>query len=247
MRSPKSLVSRVVRRVFTDSPTEQFHSHQYLRHNQRRLEHLASLGLELAGKSVLEVGAGIGDHTEFFLDRGCRVISTDGRRENLRILSTRFADRSAVRVEPLDLENPGAPREKVDVVYCYGLLYHLSKPAEAIRFMAESAGQLLLLETCVSFGEEEAINLVEEPRRSPSQATSGTGCRPTRLWILKQLARHFEHVYLPTTQPNHEEFPLDWTAPQAHSGLARAVFIASRTRLSNPLLVDQLPSHQRRH
>lgn len=40
-----------------------FHSIFYLRHNARRQEHLATLGLDLGNKSVLEVGAGIGDHT----------------------------------------------------------------------------------------------------------------------------------------------------------------------------------------
>jgi len=40
-----------------------FHSVGYLRHNARRLEHLNSLGLDISGRSVLELGAGIGDHT----------------------------------------------------------------------------------------------------------------------------------------------------------------------------------------
>jgi len=54
-----------------------FLSYHYQRHNQRRLEHLASLGLDIAGCTVLEVGAGIGDHTSFFLDRGCEVVTSD--------------------------------------------------------------------------------------------------------------------------------------------------------------------------
>ncbi|MEG4231950.1 hypothetical protein QUA40_07545 [Microcoleus sp. Pol11C3] len=56
-----------------------FHCDGYLRHNQRKLEHLASLGLDIVGKTVLELGAGIGDHTSFFRDRSCEVIVTEGR------------------------------------------------------------------------------------------------------------------------------------------------------------------------
>src|ERR1700689_3147468 len=41
-------------------PSYAFRSNQYLRHNARRLEHLASLRIPVAGMSVLEVGAGIG-------------------------------------------------------------------------------------------------------------------------------------------------------------------------------------------
>ncbi len=59
------------------SPKDVFLSYHYQRHNQRRLEHLATLGLSIAGSTVLEVGAGIGDHTSFFLDRGCHVVCTE--------------------------------------------------------------------------------------------------------------------------------------------------------------------------
>src|ERR1700689_2103588 len=64
---------------------EVFHSPNYLRHNARRLEHLASLGLDLHGRSVLELGAGIGDHTTFFLDRDCSVVSVEPRPENCHL------------------------------------------------------------------------------------------------------------------------------------------------------------------
>ena len=62
-----------------------FRSPQYCRHNCRRQEHLATLGLELDSKSVLELGAGVGDHTTFFLDRGCTVTSVKPRIENYRL------------------------------------------------------------------------------------------------------------------------------------------------------------------
>ena len=64
-----------------------FRGGHYQRHNARRLEHLASLRLDLAGKRVLEVGAGIGDHTTFFLDRDCTVVATEPRPENCRVFA----------------------------------------------------------------------------------------------------------------------------------------------------------------
>ena len=107
---------------------------------------------------------------------------------------------------------------------------------------------MLFLETCVSFGEDEEINLTGEVKRNPTQASSGTGCRPTRPWIFKQLQELFEHVYIPTTQPCHEEFPLDWSAPEKQkTELQRAIFIASREPLDNPLLTPTLIPEQTRH
>lgn len=226
-------------------PLEVFHTDHYLRHNARRLEHLASLKLRVAGMSVLEVGAGIGDHSHYYLDRGCSITITEARRESLSVLTQRYPGRD---IRFLDMEWPtpvdGGP---FDIVHCYGLLYHLSKPAEALEFLSQHTRKMLLLETCVSFGEDYEIHLTEEIDFDPSQAYSGMGCRPTRAWLFRELQRHFEYVYVPTTQPCHEEFPLDWTMPEQHANaIQRAIFIGSRSPLDNAALAPSLLPQQAR-
>ena len=226
-------------------PARAFRSDHYLRHNARRLEHLASLRIPVAGMSVLDVGAGIGDHSNYYLDRGCKVTITDARAANLSYLGHRYPDCS---IQFLDMEAPshieGSP---FDVVHCYGLLYHLNRPEQALAFLSQSTKRMLFLETCVSFGEDEQTNLTAESRSHPTQAFSGTGCRPTRAWVFRELQGLFEYVYLPTTQPCHEEFPLDWTDPGKHgAGLQRAIFIASRERLENETLTASFLLKQKR-
>jgi hypothetical protein len=236
------------------SPLATFHSVAYLRHNQRRQEHLATLGLDVADKNVLEVGAGIGDHTSFFLDRGCRVVTSDARPTNIGKLRERFATQRNVSVRQIDLDQPLlsglGDDELFDIVYCYGLLYHVGRPAEALEYLAAHCCGILLLELCVSFGDDEAVNLVREAQADPSQAWSGTGCRPTRAWLFSRLRKNFEFVYLPRTQPWHEEFPLDWSPASAASWpanrLLRAVFVASRTAIALPSLTDKLVVNQTR-
>ena len=227
-------------------PVHAFHSHHYLRHNARRLEHLASLEISVARMSVLEVGAGIGDHSHYYIDRECKVTITDARAQNIHYLKSRYPN---CRVQLLDMESPdlieGSPFE---VVHCYGLLYHLSKPKQALSFLSQQTKRMFFLETCVSFGEDREVNLTKEEQAKPTQAYSGTGCRPTRAWIFMELQSHFSYVYLPKTQPCHEEFPLDWTAPGTHKAdLQRAVFIASREPLANEKLVPSLILQQTRH
>jgi Methyltransferase domain len=223
-------------------PRDIFWSHHYLRHNQRRQEHLASLDLPLAGRTVLEVGAGIGDHTTFFVDRTCAVTVTEPQAQNLAILRQRYPD---LDVRPLDLNDPPDEPIAVDVVYCYGLLYHLERPAEAIAWMASCARDMLLLETCVAAGEHDDIYPFFETPADPENAITGRGCRPTRAWVRRELATRFAHVYVPLTQPWHEEFPLDWTRPElSDRSLIRAVFIASRQPLANHLLTEELPVRQ---
>lgn len=223
---------------------EGFRSDHYQRHNQRRQEHLATLALPVAGKSVLEVGAGIGDHTSFFVDRGCAVTATDGRAALLEVLAARHP---GVKTLEWDVEGPPpaglAPHE---VVYAYGLLYHTRNPAEVLAALGRLCGGLLLLETCLSYGAAAECPIVDEYAHDPTQAMSGRGCRPTRAWVMERLRLAFPHAYMSRTQPWHEEFPLDWTLPAGAEGgkLVRAVFVASRSPLDearlSPAVLDRL-------
>jgi SAM-dependent methyltransferase len=239
----RSKLRQLAARIRAPAPVSAFHSDEYLRHNARRLEHLATLGLALAGRSVLEVGAGIGDHTSFFVDRGCQVTSSDGRPENVALLAKRFP---ALSVRLLNLDDPDqAFTTQAEVVYCYGTLYHLRRPAEALEYLAARCSSSLLLETCVSRGDDERLELVEEPQHNPSQATSGTGCRPTRLWVHRRLEELFPFVYMPLTQPAHPEFPLDWTTEPAADTLTRAIYVVTREPVDSPLLSPSIPQQQR--
>jgi ubiquinone/menaquinone biosynthesis C-methylase UbiE len=232
-----------------------FRSPWYQRHNQRRQEHLASLQLDLVGKSVLEVGAGVGDHTFYFLDRDCPVVSLEARGENCQLFAESlqaleaagYSKASRSKLVQGDVESlNGVITENFDVVYCYGLLYHLKDPDAALSAMAARCLDLLLLETCVSFGGHEAPNPVSEPRADPTQSFRGGGCRPTRPWIMNKLKALFAYVYVPRTQPAHEEFPLDWTGPQPTGRLTRATFVASRRPIVNEQLLDFLPERYTR-
>jgi 2-polyprenyl-3-methyl-5-hydroxy-6-metoxy-1,4-benzoquinol methylase len=224
---------------------DEFHSFYYLRLNQRRQEHLVSLNLPLRGKRVWEVSAGIGDHTSFFLDRECEVTCSEARQDLVEIIRNRYRD---LAVHRLDLEHPNQDFPgPFDVVYCYGVLYHLRTPAQALDFIAARCSGLLLLETCVSFGSELDPHLVSEPLDKPSQAISGVGCRPTRNWVLEELKARFQFVYIPKTQPNHEQFPIDWRIVNHQAPFARAIFIASRSKVNLSTLTTELVSRQERH
>ncbi|MBS2038464.1 class I SAM-dependent methyltransferase [bacterium] len=229
-------------------PRRFFHSDAYLRSTARRLEHLATLNLPVHGRSVLEVGAGIGDLSHFYIDRGCSITITEVRPGNLRFLRKRFPEQQVLALD-LDQPEPLAV-QKHQIVHCYGLLYHLAQPDAALDYLASACQEMLVLETCVSFGSGEALNFLSEDKFDPTQASSGTGCRPTRAAILTRLRQHFAYVYLPRTQPNHPEFPLDWSAPGKHqAAFARAIFVASRTPLNSDQLIlcdSSLPDQQQR-
>ena len=211
--------------------------------NKARMDHLASLRLPIEGKSVLEVGAGIGLLTGFFEARGCKVLSTDARPENVAEIKRRYPSR---QVATLDLERPEdiGRLGKFDIVFCYGTLYHLATPEPALEALSQVSDSILL-ETCLSRGEDEASPTIDEPLFM-NQAFSGLGSRPTRSWVLSRLARFWGHGYISVTQPSHPDFPVDWTVPAPAPLNTRAIFVGSRTPLDNPLLTEDIPSRHRK-
>jgi SAM-dependent methyltransferase len=209
--------------------------------NKARMDHLASLDLPIKGKSVLEVGAGIGLLTGFFLDRGCTVLSTDARPENVAEIQRRNPAR---QVATLDLERPDDVRGlgNFDIVFCYGTLYHLAAPEPALEALGK-VSDLILLETCLSPGDDEAAPHVGE-EHTMNQAFSGVGSRPTRSWVVNRLRKFWGHGYISVTQPAHPDFPMDWTVPAVGPN-TRAIFVGSRAELANPQLAADIPSRHR--
>jgi FkbM family methyltransferase len=220
------------------SPFDVFLESEALRTNRARLAHLASLGLDLDHKRVLEIGAGIGLHTEFFEQRGCDVLSTDGAPPNVAEMLRRWPDRA---LGVLDLDHPAdlSTLGMFDVVFCYGTLYHLRDPDGALARLATVCSGVILLETIVSRGAYAELNPVSEPPIA-NQAVSGIGCRPTRSWVMSALRRHFGHAYTTLEQPEYPDFITDWSII-GHSGNLRAVFVGARQKLAFPTLAETLP------
>ena len=233
------------------SPREAFDNLRYLRMNARRLEHLATLALPVSGKPVLEVGAGVGDLTGFFLDRGCRVTSVEPRPENVATFQARYASAEfwpagRLRVLTGDVYHLSTHGqiEPHPVLFCYGLLYHLDQPQAALQEIAASCSDLLILESCVSYDADESIVLIDEDASDHTNAISGRGCLPSRRWVYQRLSELFEHVYMPLTQPLHEQFCLDWRQQRPPPGRHRAIFVAARHELVNSMLYRGIPDRQ---
>src|SRR5207249_7328946 len=135
-RDKSLMLKKIGREVFVRThPFWGFLESDALAINKARLDHLASLQLPIDGKSVLEVGAGIGMLTGFFEDRGCKVLSTDARSENVAEIKRRHPAR---QVATLDLERPEdiARFDRFDIVFCYGTLYHLAAPEPALEALS---------------------------------------------------------------------------------------------------------------
>jgi SAM-dependent methyltransferase len=208
--------------------------------NAARMDHLESLGLPLKGKRALDLGCGVGHLGVRLQQMGCSVVCVDGRAQNIESLRERYPQLEGhVGDVELDLSRFGA----FDIVFSYGLLYHLENPLQSIRNMAAVCGDLLLLETMVSDSTLPVVR-IEDESTDVNQAMAGLAGRPSPHYVVLGLNRAgFEHVYAPVTPPAHEDFRFAWTNDLAcvrDGHPLRCVFVASRHELKNSSLVSLL-------
>ncbi len=216
--------------------------------NDALITHLAQLlggiGLDPKGKTVLEIGAGIGEDTGFWLSRGACVTAAVSRPGNLESSRRKFPSITAIE---LSLDQP----ERVeigahDIICAFGALRGLRDPAGALALLADKCSEYLFLETCVGYGATFEVNPVAGPDHS--RLATGHGCRPTRYWIFEELKKHFPHVYQPSYQPDHPEFPTDWlqSAPEQPEPLARTTFVAARKPINAQYFFPRVLDRQTR-
>ncbi len=205
--------------------------------NANRLAHLASLGLDLNGKRVLQTGSGVGKLTGFWEERGCDVTSVELQPENVSEDLVRNPDHKIIC---RDLRQGFTDLGVFDICFCYGTLYHMADPAKLLTDIAAVAS-LLCLETRVHHKDDLSLHEYGQ-FAGADQGRTEPAYVPARDWIMGSLRPLYPHVYVTKKQPQDIEFPREW--PSANN-LCRAVFIASRTNLlPNDGLLLELPAQQ---
>jgi tRNA (mo5U34)-methyltransferase len=137
---------------------------------------LESLGGDLRGKRVLDLGCNAGFWSLACLDAGCDFIcAIDGRRMHIDqarlVLSERghAEDRFTLICRDLfecDLSTHGP----FDIVLCLGLLYHVSKPVELIERICALQPELVVVDTSVNDLKTPAYSLKNESLDDPRNA-----------------------------------------------------------------------------
>lgn len=105
------------------------------------------------GQRILEVGSGVGNQTQYFVDDCEKVVASDIERHYLRELVGRFPDRQNLRVAsyafPLrDGDREELAGERLDTVVCLNVLEHIEDDRSTLRDFAtvlQPGGHLVLL------------------------------------------------------------------------------------------------------
>ena len=155
-------------------------------------------------QTVVDVGCGVGYFSAFLKSLGFQVIAVDGRRENTEEAKRRVPQ---VTFHLLNVEDPGI-RDLgcFDLVFCFGLLYHLENPFQAIRNLHAMTSKLLLVESVCFPGNEPIMALVDE-ESNDAQGLNHIAFYPTEECLVKMFYRAgFTKVYRLTKLPSHPDF-----------------------------------------
>ncbi len=145
-------VATILRYALVDDAENEHAGYRILRRMQKVSRYNRWMWEQLEGsigKSVLEVGSGVGNMTRFLL-RCDHVIATDIDERYLRILRHLFGKYRHVQIERLDLAEPAAAGQGIDVdtILCLNVLEHIERDDVALTSLYRRlapGGRLVLL------------------------------------------------------------------------------------------------------
>jgi FkbM family methyltransferase len=192
-------------------------------------EVLVDLKDQLHLETAIDVGCGLGHFSEFLRSLGFRVTAVDGRSQNVEEARRRHPD---IKFHTVDVESSALlDLGKFDLVFCFGLLYHLENPFRVLRNLHALTSKLLLAESMVYPGSKPQMDLVDEGQ-TEDQGLLQVAFYPTEACLVKLLYRAgFTNVYRFVRTPKHPHFQ------NTPSGLRlRTALAASHLPLQTALL-----------
>ena len=154
--------------------------------------------------TAVDAGCGVGFFSQTLVECGLCTCGFDARAENVEEARRRFP---GIPFELADLEAREISKlGRFDLVLCFGLLYHLENPAQAIRNLGAITEKCLVLESMCLPEERCSLLLRQEPKQE-DQSVTELACYPSENSLVKMLYRAgFVKVYRVTPLPDHDDF-----------------------------------------
>ena len=189
--------------------------------NRLRWEVMENTGLQIAGKTIFEPGAGIGDQTEWLLSQGAsRVIVNDGREANLSVIKKRFISDNRVSTILGNIENclelPEFLNIKADMVFLWGVYYHANDSLTdfgILRGLSRIA-PIVVFDYLESATGQDWIESYDYDH--PTTSISRKSPRPTFETMMAGIRKTFGNAYVPVKQFDW----FDFCAPQTPRKIA---------------------------
>jgi SAM-dependent methyltransferase len=206
----------------------------YIQINEARWR-AAEKMLDLLGRpgSCLDAGCGPGWFAQRLVARGWSVTGTDGRDDLLDVARNRVP---AAKFLALNIEAASETRSLpvVDLVFCFGLLYHLENPFAAIRNLHRCTGKHMLIETQLAPEVSPTFHLVSEGENE-TQGLTFHAVIPSRSALVKMLhVAGFASVQRYAGAVEHEDF-----VETPGRKRRRDIFLAGTEPVKHPDFIDE--------
>lgn len=167
-------------------------------------EVLSELKGQLGLNTAIDVGCGVGYFAAYLHSLGYQVTAVDGRQQNAEEAGRRVP---GVRFDTRNVEDPSVCQlGRFDLVFCFGLLYHLENPFLAVRHLHTLTKDVLLVEGVIYPGPDPVMALVDEGS-TDDQGLNHLAFYPTEACLLKLFYRAgFAYVYRFAKMPAHSDF-----------------------------------------
>jgi FkbM family methyltransferase len=165
---------------------------------------MSSLKPALGLANAVDAGCGVGFFSQTLAECGLNVCGFDARPENVDEARRRFP---GIPFEQADIEDHRICQlGRFDLVLCFGLLYHLENPLQAVRNLRAITEKCLLLES-MCLPDERCTLLLRQEARQEDQSLKDMACYPSEGSLVKMLYHAgFAKVYRVTSLPNHDDF-----------------------------------------
>lgn len=210
-----------------------FDREHYARITQSQIKFLNRFLPDLIGvqglKTALDAGCGVGSLSNYLDKLGLKVSAFDGRAENVKEAQKRHSD---IKFLVLNVEDSAVKElSSFDLIFCFGLLYHLENPFLAIRNLHALTNKILIIESMVIPGRYPSANLVDEGH-TKDQSLNYIAFILSEPCLVKMLYRvGFPYVYSSIISPAHEDFRESFLFYRK-----RSIFVATRMPLELPFL-----------
>lgn len=160
-------------------------------------------GVELS--SCIDVGCGPGWFARRLIDYGLSVVGIDGRDNLIQMARGRVPEGEFYQVD-VESKREVAALSGADLVFCFGLLYHVENPLRVIRNLQRVTTKILFIESIVIPEKRHSALLVEESNNE-TQGLTGLAVIPSGFWISKMLySSGFKYVYEYIGYVPHSDF-----------------------------------------
>jgi SAM-dependent methyltransferase len=180
----------------------------YLEINQARWDAVAEelrAWVRRGDRSCLDVGCGPGWFAGRLAGLGLDVLGVDGRP---RLVAEARARAPAASFQALDIEDTASVSAlgRYDLVFCFGLLYHVENPFRVVRNLRAVTRRVLVLESILMPDPEPVARLVSEGRNE-TQGLTHVALIPSLSALLKMMsAAGFGYLYELERPVPHADF-----------------------------------------